>query len=210
MRLTKTFQQKFARMSCTEQQLRIVHLQEVGHILRPKNKLMNTRHMKVESPDTLLICKMAILGWRKQLSKISVNFILIRIPVMILAQHANEDKDVDVDMVAEEEELQALTSLEWTGHQEEIVLKLSHHVTRQCNANLRCKLSHHVTRQCNPNLRHKLSHHVTKECNPNLRCKLSHHVTRQCNPWYHPRLKPKLYQPINPKPKPYHPLRSYP
>ena len=63
--------------------------------------------------------------------------------------HANEDGDVDVDMideVAEEEELQAITSIKWTRHQEEIVLKLSH-----------------------------------------------------------PRLKPKLYSPINPKPKLYHP-----
>ena len=92
-------------MSCTEQQLRIVHLQEVGHVLRPKNKPMNTGHRKVESPDTLLICKMAILGWRKQLLKISMNFILMRILAMILAQHANED--VDGDVVAEEEELQA-------------------------------------------------------------------------------------------------------
>ena len=116
MQLTKTFQHKCARMSCTEQQLRIVHPQEVGHVLRPKNKLMNTRHRKVESPDTLLICKMAILGWRKQLSKILMNFILIRILAMILAQHANEDMDV----VAEEEELQALTNIKWTGHQEEI------------------------------------------------------------------------------------------
>ena len=134
MQLTKTFQHKCTRMSCTEQQLRIVHLQEVGHVLRPKNKLMNTGHRKVEFPDTLLICKMAIFGWRKQLSKLAMNFILMRIPAMILAQHANEDEDVDMDVVAEEEEL--------------------------------------------------------------------HHVTRQCNPWYHPRLKPKLYQPINPNPSP--------
>ena len=41
MWLTKTFQHKCARMSCIEQLLRIVHLQEVGHILRPKNKPMN-------------------------------------------------------------------------------------------------------------------------------------------------------------------------
>ena len=177
------------------------------------------QHQAHTYPDTLLICKMAILGWRKQLSKISMNFILMRIPAMILTQHANFDMDVDV--VAEEEELQALTSIKQTGHQEEIMLKLSHHITRQCNPNLRCKLSHHVTKQCNPNLRCKLSHHVTRQCNPNLRCKLSyhvtrqcnpnlrcklsHHVTRQCNPWYHPRLKPKLYQPSNPKPKLYPP-----
>ena len=85
---------------------------------------------------------------------------------MILAQHANEDEDMDVVAEEEEEELQALTSVKWTRHQEKIMLKLSHHVTRQRN--------------------------------PNLRHKLSHHVTRQSNPWYHPRLKPKLYQPINP------------
>ena len=66
---------------------------------------------------------------------------------MILAQHANEDKHVDVvDKVAEEEELQAVTSIKWTGHQEEFVLKLSHHVTRECNPILRLKLSHHVTK----------------------------------------------------------------
>ena len=70
MWLTKTFQHKCARMSRTEQLLRIVHLQEVGHVLRSKNKLMNTGHRKAEFPVTLLICKMAILGWRKQLSKI--------------------------------------------------------------------------------------------------------------------------------------------
>ena len=109
MQLTKTFQHKCTRMSCTERQLRIVHPQEVGHVLRPKNKLINTGHRKVESSDTLLIFKMAILGWRKQLSKISMNFILIRILAMILAQHANED----MDMVAEEEELQALTNIKW-------------------------------------------------------------------------------------------------
>ena len=156
----KDISTKMCQDEFTEQQLRIVHLQEVGHILRPKNKAMNTGHRKVEFPDTLLICKMAILGWRKQLLKISMNFILIRILAMILPQHA--DKDEDVDVSAEEEKLQALTSVKWNGHQEEIVLKLSHH------------------------------------------------VTRQCNPWYHPRLKTKLYQPVNPEPKTYHPLRSYP
>ena len=129
---------------------------------------------------------MAILGWRKQLLKISMNFILMRIPAMILAQHANEDEDMDMDMdvVAEEEELQALTSIKWTRHQEEIVLKLSHHVTRQCNPDLRCKLSHHVT----------------KQCNSNLRCKLSHNVTRQCNPWYHPGSSPSCTNPSTPSP----------
>ena len=67
---------------------------------------------------------------------------------MILPQHPNEDVDADVvDEVAEEEELQVVTSVKQTGHQEEIVLKLSHH------------------------------------------------VTRAWNPLYHPRLKPKLYQP---------------
>ena len=132
----------------------------------------------------------------------------MRILAMILPPHANKDEDVDVDEVAEEEELQAVTSVKWTGHQEEIILKLSHHVIREQNAILRLKLSHHVIRECNPNLRLKLSHHVTREHNPNLRLKLSHHVTRECNPWYHPRLKPKLYQPINPKPKAYHSLQS--
>ena len=124
----------------------------------------------------------------------------MRILGMILSQHPNEDVDADVvDEVAEEEELQVVTSVKQTGHQEEIVLKLSHHVTRKCNPNLRLKLSHHVTGECNPNLRLKLSHHITRECSPNLRLKLSHHVTRECNPLYHPRLKPKLYQPINPQ-----------
>ena len=38
---------------------------------------------------------------------------------MILPQHANEDVDMDVvNEVAEEEELQAVTSIKWTGHQE--------------------------------------------------------------------------------------------
>ena len=44
---------------------------------------------------------------------------------MILPQHPNEDKDVDTDMVdevAEEQELQVVTSIKETGHQEEIVL----------------------------------------------------------------------------------------
>ena len=117
----------------------------------------------------------------------------MRILAMILPQHANEDVDM-VDKVAEEEELQVVTSIKWTGHQEEIVLKLSHHVISECN----------------PNLRLKLSHHEIREHNPNLRLKLFHHVIRECKPWYHPRLKPKLYQPINPKPKPHHSLRSYP
>ena len=135
----------------------------------------------------------------------------MRILAMILPQHTNEDEDVDmVDEVTEEKELQAVTSIKWTRHQEEIVLKLFHHVIRECNPNLRLKLSHHVIRECNPNLRLKLSYHVIRECNPNLRLKLSHHVIRECNPLYHPRLKPKLYQPINPKPKPYHSLWSYP
>ena len=50
---------------------------------------------------------------------------------MILLQHANEDEDMDVvDKVTEEEELQTTTSVKQTGHQEEIMLKLSHHVIR--------------------------------------------------------------------------------
>ena len=83
-----------------------------------------------------------------------MNLILMGILAMILPQHPNEDEDMDMDMVdevAEEEELQVVTSIKWTGHQEEIVLKLSHHVSREC-----------------------------------------------------------LYQPINPKPKLYYSLRSYP
>ena len=59
-----------AQMCQYEQLLRIVHLQEIGHTLRLKNKPMNTGHRKVESPNTLLICRRAILGWRKQLLKI--------------------------------------------------------------------------------------------------------------------------------------------
>ena len=80
----------------------------------------------------------------------------MRILAMILPQHANEDKDVDVDVVdkvAEEEELQAVTNIKWARHQEEIVLKLSHHVIRECNPNLRLKLSHHAIREHNPNIR---------------------------------------------------------
>ena len=46
----------------------------------------------------------------------------------------NEDEDMDVvDEVEEEEELQAISSVKWTEYQEEIVLKLSHCVTRECN-----------------------------------------------------------------------------
>ena len=47
-------------------------------------------HWAQESPpNTLLICKMEILGCRKQLLKISMNLILMRIPALVLAQHAN-------------------------------------------------------------------------------------------------------------------------
>ena len=48
-----------------------------------------------------------------------MNLILTRILAMILLQHANEDVDMDVvNEVAEKEELQAVTSIKWTGHQE--------------------------------------------------------------------------------------------
>ena len=45
---------------------------------------------------------------------------------MMLPQHPNKDGDVDayvVDEVAEEEELQVVTSIKQTGHQEESMLK---------------------------------------------------------------------------------------
>ena len=127
----------------------------------------------------------------------------MRILAMILPQHPNEDEDEDmdtdiVDEVSEEEELQVVTSIKQTGHQEEIMLKLSHHVTRECNCNLRLKLSHHVTRECNPNLRLRLFHNVTRECNPNLRLKLSHHVTRECNPNLRLRLFHNVTRECNP------------
>ena len=50
-----------------------------------------------------------------------MNLILTRILAMILPQHANEDMDMDVDMVdevAEEGELQTVTSVKWTRYQE--------------------------------------------------------------------------------------------
>ena len=76
----------------------------------------------------------------------------MKILAMILPQQSNEDMDVNVlEEVAEEEELQVVTSVKQTGYQEEIMLKLSHHVTRECNPNPRLKLSHHVTRECNTN-----------------------------------------------------------
>ena len=63
-----------------------------------------------------------------------MNLLLTRILAMILPQHPNEDVDADVvDKMAEEEGLQVVTSVKQTEHQEEIVLKLSHHVTRGCN-----------------------------------------------------------------------------
>ena len=155
------FSAKCARMSCTEQPLRIAHLQEVGHILRHKNKWMSTVHRTIEFLDTSLICKMGILGWRKQLSKISINLILMRILGMILHQQQNEDEDMDLDLdvvdkVAEEEELQVVTTIKQTGHQ----------VTREHNPNLRLKLSHHVTRKCNPLYHPRLKPNLYQSSNP--------------------------------------------
>ena len=116
-----------------------------------------------------------------------MNLILIRILAMILPQHPNKNEDVDADMVdevAEEEELQEVTSIKknWAARRN------CAQAVPPCNQGMQ------------PQSQAQAVHRVTREHNPNLRLKLSHHVTREHNPLYHPGSSPSCTNPVTPSP----------